>query len=122
MSLRVGGYVKTAAMSAADVGENPLFLMDYALRLLRVLVLLALWRTLFTGRENNVGPMPLAMVLTYTVVAEVFGQQLAVSTTLSEAFWEGTLVLRFLRPMGLVRQFAAEMSGRWAIHFASTAY
>jgi ABC-2 type transport system permease protein len=115
---RVAGYLKTAAMSAADVGENPLFLMDYALRLLRVLVLLALWRTLFAGRENTVGIMPLATVLTYTVVAEVFSQQLAVSTTLSEAFWEGTLVLRFLRPMGLVRQFAAEMSGRWALHFA----
>jgi len=110
-------YVKTAAMSAADVGENPLFLMDFALRLLRVLVLLALWRTLFAGREAP-GVMPLATVLTYTVVAEVFSQQLAVSTTLSVAFWEGTLVLRFLRPMGLVRQFAAEMSGRWALHFA----
>ncbi|HLZ28169.1 MAG TPA: ABC-2 family transporter protein [Chloroflexota bacterium] len=115
MALRA--YVKTAAMSAADVGENPLFLMDFALRLLRVLVLLALWRTLFAGRETP-GVMPLATVLTYTVVAEVFSQQLAVSTTLSVAFWEGTLVLRFLRPMGLVRQFAAEMSGRWALHFA----
>jgi len=113
----MGGYVKTAAMSAADVGENPLFLMDYALRLLRVVVLLALWHTMLAGRET-VGVMSLATVLTYTVVAEVFGQQLSVSTTLSEAFWEGTLVLRFLRPMGLVRQFAAEMSGRWALHFA----
>ncbi|MFI5270342.1 MAG: DUF1552 domain-containing protein, partial [Chloroflexota bacterium] len=112
-----GGYLKTAAMSAADVGENPLFLMDYALRLLRVVVLLALWRTMLAGRET-VGVMSLTMVLTYTVVAEVFGQQLALSTTLSEAFWEGTLVLRFLRPMGLVRQFAAEMSGRWVLHFA----
>src|ERR1700730_2327825 len=114
--LRVGGYVKTAAMSAADVGENPLFVMDYAMRLLRVVVLLGLWRTMLAGRETAAA-MSLATVLTYTVVAEVFGQQLAVSTTLSEAFWEGTLVLRFLRPMGLVRQFAAEMSGRWALHF-----
>jgi ABC-2 type transport system permease protein len=117
LPLRIGGYVKTAAMSAGDVGENPLFIMDYAMRLLRVVVLLALWRTILAGREA-VGAMPLATVLTYTVVAEVFGQQLAVTTTLSEAFWEGTLVLRFLRPMGLVRQFAAEMSGRWALHFA----
>jgi ABC-2 type transport system permease protein len=109
------GYVKTAAMSAGEVAENPLFLMDYAMRLLRVVVLLALWRTLLAGRDAS-SAMPLATVLTYTVVAEVFAQQLAVSTTLSEAFWEGTLVLRFLRPLGLVRQFAAEMSGRWALH------
>jgi ABC-2 type transport system permease protein len=110
------GYVKTAAMSAGEVGENPLFLLDYAMRLLRVVVLLALWRTLLAGKETS-SVMSLATVLTYTVAAEVFGQQLAVTTTLNEAFWEGTLVLRFLRPMGLVRQFAAEMSGHWALHF-----
>jgi ABC-2 type transport system permease protein len=113
--LRVDGYVKTAAMAAGEVAEHPLFVTDYAMRLLRVVVLVALWRTMLAGRENS-GAMPLATVLAYTVVAEVFGQQLAVRTTLSEAFWEGTLVLRFLRPLGLVRQFAAEMSGRWALH------
>jgi ABC-2 type transport system permease protein len=91
--------------------------MDYAMRLLRVVVLLALWRAILGGRETG-GPMPLATVLTYTLVAEAFALQLTVSTTLSEAFWSGTLVLRFLRPMGLVRQFAAEMSGRLVLHFA----
>jgi ABC-2 type transport system permease protein len=115
--LGLGGYVKTAAMSAGDVGESPLFAMDYAMRLLRVVVLLALWRSMLAGRDA-LTVMPLATVLSYTLVAEVFAQQLAVSTTMSEAFWEGSLVLRFMRPMGLVRQFAAEMSGRWALHFA----
>src|ERR1700730_12510463 len=114
---RIGGYVRTAAMAAGDVGENPLFLVDYALRLLRVLVLLALWRSIIAGRDTS-NSMSLATVLTYTVIAEVFAEQLAVRTTLSEAFWEGTLVLRFLRPMGLVRQFSAEMAGRWALHLA----
>ena len=38
--LGLGGYVKTAAMSAGEVGENPLFVVDYAMRLLRVVVLL----------------------------------------------------------------------------------
>lgn len=110
------GYLKTAAMSAGEVGDSPLFLLDYALRLLRVLVLLALWRVILEGRPVS-GPMPLASILTYTAVAEVFAEQLAVRTTLSEAFWHGTLVMRFLRPMGLVRQFGAEMLGRWAVHF-----
>src|SRR5712691_8002014 len=111
------GYLKTAAMSAGDVGDTPLFVVDYALRILRVLVLLALWRTILGGREST-GPMSLAAVLTYTVVAEVFAEQLSVRTTLNDAFWEGTLVMRFLRPMGLVRQLSAEMIGRWAIHFS----
>ncbi len=109
------GYVKTAAMSAGEVGDSPLFLLEYALRVLRVLVLIALWRLILEGRAGP-GPMPLASVLTYTVVAEVFAEQLAVRTTLSEAFWHGTLVMRFLRPMGLVRQLAAEMLGRWSVH------
>ncbi len=112
--LRLGGYIKTAAMSAGDVGDSPLFVFDYALRILRVLVLLALWRTILGGRDST-GPMSLAAVLSYTVVAEVFAEQLAVRTTLSLAFWEGTLVIRFLRPMGMVRQLASEMAGKWLI-------
>src|SRR5260370_23905144 len=103
-------------MSAGEIGESPLAFLDYGLRMLRVLVLLALWRGLLGGRSNAEMPMSLGAVLTYTVIAEVFAQQLAVRTTLSDAFWEGTLVMRFLRPMGLVRQFAAEMSGHWAVH------
>src|SRR3984893_12592029 len=114
LPLRLGGYFKTAAMSASEVGDSPLFVVDYGLRILRVLVLLALWRTILGGREST-GPMSLAAVLTYTVVAEVFAEQLAVRTTLSLAFWEGTLVIRFLRPMGMVRQLASEMAGKWLI-------
>jgi ABC-2 type transport system permease protein len=76
--------------------------------------LLSLWRTILLDHANS-GPMPLATVLTYTLVAEVFGDQLNLRTTLNEAFWQGTLVIRFLRPMGLVRQFAAEMVGTWAV-------
>jgi ABC-2 type transport system ATP-binding protein len=108
----VKAYVKTAAMAAADLGDSPVFLLEYALRLLRVLILLALWRVLLGGRPNTAG-VSLEAVLTYTVVAEVFAQQLAARTTLVDAFWQGDLVLRFLRPMGLVRQLSAEMAGKW---------
>jgi hypothetical protein len=38
--VRLGGYLKTAAMSAGDVGDTPLFVVDYALHILRVLILL----------------------------------------------------------------------------------
>jgi ABC-2 type transport system permease protein len=113
--VRLGGYVKTAAMAAGERVDSPLFLLDYALRILRVLILLALWRTLLAGRETE-GLMSLQSVLTYTLIAEVFAEQIAARTTLVEAFWEGTLVMRFLRPMGLVRQLSAEMAGQWALH------
>jgi ABC-2 type transport system permease protein len=116
-ALHIGGYLKTAAMAAGERVDSPLFLLDYALRLLRVLILLALWRTLLGDRDTS-GTMSLQAVLTYTVIAEVFAEQLAARTTLVAAFWEGTLVMRFLRPMGLVRQLAAEMAGNWTLHFA----
>ncbi len=107
-------YVKTAAMSAAVIGDSPIFLLGYALRLLRVVILLSLWRTVLADRTSG-GPMDLAQVLTYTLIAEVFAEQLNLRTPLNQAFWDGTLVVRFLRPMGLIRQFAAEMVGVWSI-------
>src|SRR5437868_107637 len=103
-------------MAAVVFGDSPFFLLTYALRLLRVLVLLALWRTILDGRGAT-GPLGLEGVLTYTLVAEVFAEQLKLRTTLNDAFWEGTLVIRFLRPMGLIRQLSAEMLGRWILDF-----
>jgi ABC-2 type transport system permease protein len=111
-----GGYLKTAAMSAGTIGESPLFLFDYGLRLLRVVVLLSLWRGIL-GNSPSAGAMSLAAVLTYTLVGEVFAYQLEARTSIPNAFWEGTIVLRFLRPMGLVRQFVAESIGLWVVHF-----
>jgi ABC-2 type transport system permease protein len=112
----MGAYVKTAAMVMGTVGESPLFLLDYALRLLRVVVLLSLWRAIL-GSSSAPQAMPLEAVLTYTLIAEVFAYQFSIRTTIPDAFWEGTIVLRFLRPMGLVRQFAAESVGMWLVHF-----
>ena len=104
-------------MAAAEVGDSPLFVLDYVLRVVRVVVLLALWRTIL-GSSSTPQTMPLSVVLTYTLIAEVFAEQLSVRTAIADSFWQGTVVLRFLRPVGLVRQFAAEMSGRWVVHLA----
>jgi ABC-2 type transport system permease protein len=111
------GYVRTALMAAGEVTESPLFIADYALRLLRVIVLLTLWRTVLGSSTQDDVAMSLGSVLTYTVVAELFAPQLATRTTLTMAFWQGTIVVRFLRPMGLVRQFTAEAAGQWLVHF-----
>ncbi len=110
------GYWQTALMAATELGDSPLFLMDYALRLLRVVVLVALWRSILAAGQSG-SPMSLGAVLTYTVAAEAFAQQLTVRTTLANAFWEGTIVMRFLQPAGVLRQFGAETAGRSAVHF-----
>src|SRR5438270_1273577 len=84
-------YWKTAALSAtAFVGDSPLFLLDYLLRFLRVAVLLSLWRVILAGRGATAG-MTIGSVLTYTLIAEVFGEQLACQTGIDEAIWDGTI-------------------------------
>jgi ABC-2 type transport system permease protein len=111
-------YWKTALMAgSAYFGEGPLFLLDYLLRLLRVLVLLSIWRTILGGK-GPVSGLTLEAVLTYTLVAEVFASQLSPRTTLDMAFWNGTIVGRLLMPLGTFSQFSAELFGRWLFEFA----
>jgi len=106
-------FGKTAAMAAASaVGDSRLFLFDYALRFLRVAVLLAIWRTVLAGR-GTVSGMTLGAVLTYTLVAEAFAEQLTPRTQLGEMLWEGSLAIKFLQPVSMVASLSADMCGRW---------
>ncbi len=111
-------YWKTAALTAAgQAGDHPLFLLDYLLRLLRVGVLLGLWRVLLEGRQTGV-ELTLAQLLTYTLVAEIFRDQLACRTQLQQALWEGSVGNYFLRPMSVFGQFAARLGGEWLFNLA----
>lgn len=108
----------TAWLSASGhVGESRLFVFDYVIRALRVAVLLSIWRLVVTA-DPDASPIPLAALLTYTVVAEAFARAIRPTTGLADAIWQGSLVHYFLRPAGVVRQFAAESTGREAIDFA----
>jgi ABC-2 type transport system permease protein len=108
-------HCATAVMAAASVaGEGPLFLAEYVLRVIRVAVLLTLWRIIFAGR-GEVSGLTLAAVLTYTLVAQALANQLDPRTGIEDAMWNGTFVNHFSRPMGIVGQFVAEMLGRWAV-------
>src|SRR5206468_1786480 len=101
-------YSKTAAMAAAAfVGDSPLFLMDYLLRFLRVALLLSIWRTLLAGR-GMVSGLTLPEVLTYTLISEVFAEQLACRSEIADSFWDGAITMRFLKPIGIIGQFTAE--------------
>jgi ABC-2 type transport system permease protein len=112
------GYWKTATMAAASaLSDGPLLIADYLLRFLRVVVLLSLWRVLFADR-GAVGGLSLATVLTYTLIAEIFADQLAPRANLDDALWNGSIATRALRPNGLVGGFAAEMIGRWWLGLA----
>ena len=116
---RLAAFVKTAQLAAAGfVGDSPLFLLDYLLRVVRVVVLLALWRTILSTPGGEAGAaaagLSLAAVLTYTVVSEAFSEQLNVRTDLDVELRDGAAAMRFLRPVTLVGQMAAELAGRWS--------
>jgi len=113
LSAPIRGFGKTAAMAASGfVGDSPLFLADYLLRFLRVLLLLSLWRMILGNR--TAGGMAIPVVLTYTLIAEVFSEPLTCRTELDVALWNGSIATRVLRPMSLVAQFAADSCGKWA--------
>jgi ABC-2 type transport system permease protein len=109
-------YVATARMATSGHLADGLYVaFDYGIGFLRVLVLLALWRSVLPSGEA--GGMTLAALLTYTVIAEAFGNQLSVRTGMDNAFWNGSIATYFLRPHWIVGGFAAEAVGKWTIDF-----
>lgn len=106
-------YIKTATMSATSiVGDSPLFMLDYVMRVLRVVVLLSIWRTVLGVGEEASG-LTIGVLLTYTLIAEAFADPLNTRTNIDTALWEGSIATRFLRPMSMYGQFTAETVGRW---------
>lgn len=113
MTVPLRAYWATASLAASvSLGDRPLFLFDHALRLGRVVVLVSLWRVILADR-GAVDGVPLGQILVYTLIAEAFAEQLNVRSPMASAFWEGTVIVRFLRPLGLVGQLGAEMVGQW---------
>jgi ABC-2 type transport system permease protein len=104
---------KTATMEATTVvGDDSLFVIQFIFRFLRVVVLLAIWRTLLESK-GEAGGLTLGALLTYTLMAEAFAEQLSPRTEVEWAMHDGGITMRFLRPFGMVGQFVAQMAGRW---------
>ncbi|MGH2461763.1 MAG: ABC-2 family transporter protein [Chloroflexota bacterium] len=103
--------------ATAYVGDSPWFPLNYLLRLVRVVVMLSIWRLILADR-GTVSGMTLASVLTYTLIAEAFGEALECRTELPYALWNGSIGSFFLQPMSLVGQAAARTFGRWIFSFA----
>lgn len=109
---RLAKYAKTASMAASGyIGDSPLFMFDYLMRVLRVLVLLSIWRIVLS--EEGASGLSLQAVLTYTLISEVFFSQLNPRTSLEDAFWQGSIAGRMAQPLGLFEQFTSEAVGRW---------
>ena len=108
-------YRKTAGMVAARSYAEVRYIGmagNLFIDLVRVLLLISVWRSILTGR-GLIGGMSLDDVLTYTLISEVFKGQLSNRTTIDNALWEGDIANRLLRPIGIYGQFIAEMVGGW---------
>ncbi len=100
------------------LGDNRLLAVHYLLRLLRVVLFLSVWRLIYAGSGAS-SPLPLEAVLTYTLVAEAFRQQLECrDSALLAALWEGSVANHLLRPMGIFSQFTAGIFGHWLPGFS----
>src|SRR5262245_1738000 len=109
----------TATMAAgAPISDGPLLLLDYLMHGLRVVLLLSIWRTLLEPGQSVEG-VTLGSVLTYTLIAAVFADQVDVRTELGWTIWNGTVVTRYLQPIGMVGLYLAETLGAWAFRFAT---
>lgn len=114
-SLRAhGATVRLAATAPFADGLWTLFTV--ALRFIRILIMLAIWRTLIP-EGTAVSGYGHSAVLAYALLGEVFAPQLNVLTPIQGSLWNGAIAGRFTWPMPLATQFAAEMIGDWAVPF-----
>lgn len=113
------GYWQTVLISlGSNLGDPALYLVWCATGLIRVIVLISLWRMVLRPDEVA-GGMSAASILTYTLVAAIFAQQMDVRTELADHIWNGTLVTRYLQPIGIVGIYAAELLGHWTFAFVT---
>ena len=105
-------HLKTMTTAAVRSLDDRAWVLagDFGLRLLRVMLLLSLWRIVLPEAGATSG-MTRAAVLTYTLIAAVFASQLSLGTGIELALRSGDIANRFLRPAGVFAQFTAEMVG-----------
>lgn len=100
----------TARMCATQAFDgNFLFVFaGYAVRLVRMAVLIAVFRSLPPN-----GEMTYSQMLTYTVLASALSEQLYFFTPATTALWEGSILARFTRPVPVLSGLTAETIGKW---------
>ncbi|HSL94048.1 MAG TPA: hypothetical protein VK905_05530, partial [Bacillota bacterium] len=106
-------YLITARMTAQNLTNGGLLylLPGYLLRVLYLVPLLLLWRSLMaSGVETG---MTLDQMLTYTLLGTLFASLLVVQTPASNWLYEGLIINLYQRPMGVLRHLTAQTVGAW---------
>ena len=106
-------YIKTARMSSQNITNGGILYLfpGYLLRIIYLLPLLLLWRSL-VGGGVDVG-MSLTQMLTYTYMGTVLSEVLVVRTPASSWLYEGLIISLYQRPMSILSHLAAQTIGGW---------
>jgi ABC-2 type transport system permease protein len=113
------GFGKTFQLSAISaLGDSRIRLLDSGLRIVRVVVLLAIWHAILTGSES-VNGFALTTLLTYTLAGELFAEQLSAGSDFGNWIWEGSIVSKMGYPLALVGQIIADVAGQWLFGLVS---
>lgn len=104
---------KTAQMSGEDLtnGGIAYLFVSYFLRVVYLVPLLLLWRTLMAGGVNM--GMSLTQMLTYTYLGAIFSEILVVRSPASSWLYEGLLISLYQRPLGVLQHLVAQTVGLW---------
>lgn len=106
-------FIKTALMSAqssTNGGVAYLFL-GYLLKIIYLIPLLLLWRTLINGGVN--AGMSLPQMLTYTYLGAILSEILVVRSPASSWFYEGLFVSLYQRPISVLAHLISQTVGGW---------
>ncbi len=106
-------YIKTAQMCSKNLTNGGVLylLLSYLLKVIYVIPILLLWRSLMQGGVN-VG-MTLPQMLTYTFMGAILSEVLVVRTPASSWLYEGVIISLYQRPMNILTHLTAQTIGGW---------
>lgn len=85
----------------------------YLLKLIRVVIMMILWKDLFM-RGADTGGMTVEQVLSYTLMGAILEPMLDVRTPVSDWLHSGSILSNYIRPMGVFTQLTLDTIGSWA--------
>ena len=86
----------------------------YFVQAVQFVMLIFIWKSLEKGGALTQGTS-LHQLMTYTLMAAIFHQELNIISPATSSLWEGSVIGRFLRPVPVEISFFAETIGRWWI-------
>ena len=108
--------VSTVLMCTKQIFDGGILCIagGYLVSAVQFVMLVFIWTAL--DREGaGLGGMTLNQLMTYTLMATVFHQELNIISPATSSLWEGSVIGRFTRPVPVPVSFIAETIGRWWI-------